>query len=402
MARKAAEASKAKAQQAEAPPSPYRWVRIAIEVTLALSLLYVIYRFVGSTSTTVTETPIPVNPDIAAGRVRFADFSGGDIYMDKITLSLNNVEFPEDGTHYEGWLVSNDGEFRKIGAVILNVAGIGQAVLIDPDQQNLFQNFNQVIVTQETDGVEVNQPAGKVVYSSIYPPEALIPARNLFAPYDTLPLKDPLIQGLWYYSGSWISISINGEKSENIVGLRQAYENKDEATLRIRTEEIINQIVGSQSDQFLDHNNDGSIDNTPGEIASDGYGSLPNGTQNGYIQETMLQAKRISDAIDSTPNIRDNSAKLQICVKNMEGRLKLILQSALKLNQTSFGPEMEPIITNLETLSKGLMDGNDTDGNGLIEAVSGECGADGAYEYAYLMADILLYPGEDRIPPSGK
>jgi len=402
MARKAAEASRAKAQQTAEPPSRFRWVRLGLEVVLALVLLFIIYRFVGSANATLTETPIPVNPDIAAGRVRFADFSGGDIYMDKITLSLNNVEFPEDGTHYEGWLVSDDGEFRKIGAVILNVAGVGQAVLIDPNQQNLFQNFNQVIVTQETDGVEVNQPVGKVVYSSIYPPEALIPARNLFVPYDTLPLKDPLIQGLWYYSGSWISISINGDKDESIVGLRQAYENGDQVTVSIRIEEIVNQIVGSQSDQFLDYNNDGNIDNTPGELPSDGYGSFPNGAQNGYIQETLLQAKRISDAIDSTPNIRDNSEYVQICVKNMEGRLHLILQSALKLNETSFGPEMELIITNLETLSKVLIKGNDTDGNGLTEAISGECGADGAYEYAYLMADMLLYPGENRIPPDGK
>jgi len=172
--------------------------------------------------------------------------------------------------------------------------------------------------------------------------------------------------------------------------------------MEIRIEEIVNQIVGSQSDQFLDYNNDGSIDNTPGELPSDGYGSFPNGTQNGYIQETLLQAKRISDAIDSTPNIRDNSEYVQICVKNMEGRLHLILQSALKLNETSFGPEMEPIITDLETLSKVLITGNDTDGNGLVEPISGECGADGAYSYAYLMADMLLYPGEDRIPPSGK
>ena len=104
------------------------------------------------------------------------------------------------------------------------------------------------------------------------------------------------------------------DKQENIVGLRQAYENGDNATVGIRTEEIINQIVGNQSDQFLDHNNDGSIDNTPGELPADGYGSLPNGTQNGYIQETTLQAKLASAAIDSTPSIRTNSEKLQICI----------------------------------------------------------------------------------------
>jgi hypothetical protein len=63
---------------------------------------------------------------------------------------------------------------------------------------------------------------------------------------------------------------------------------------------------------------------------------------------------------------------------------------------------MEPIITDLETLGNNLLNGNDTDGNGLVEATTGECGANDAYKLAYLMADMLLLPGEDRVPPSGK
>jgi serine/threonine protein kinase len=403
MARKAAEASKIKARQAVEPPSRFRWVRFALEVILVASLAFVIFRFVRPTSTTLTATPIPVNPNIPAGRLRFDDFSGVTP-MDQITLSLNNVEFPEDGTHYEGWLVSDDGNtIRKIGAAILSAAGVSSVILIDPDQQNLLQNNNQVIITQETDGVDVNQPSGKVVYSSIFPPQSLIPVRKLLVSYPNVPDNLALIQGLWYYSGYYVTISISGEKDTKTIGLMEAFTNGDEATVRVRTEEIINQIVGNLSDQFLDYNNDGNIDNTPGDaIPTDGFGSFPNGTQNGYIQETALQVKLASDAVDSTPNIRTNSENLQICIQNMEGRLNLVLQSALKLNETPFGPEMKPIITDLEILGNNLLNGNDADGNGLVEAITGECGANDAYKLAYLMADMLLYPGEDRIPPSGK
>jgi len=402
LARKAAEASRSKSQPIQTPPSRFRWVRLAIEVILVASLAFVIFKFVGPAGTTVTTTPVPINPNIAAGRLRFDDFSGVNP-MDQITLSLNNVEFPAGGTHYEGWLVSNDGKLiRKIGSVILNAAGVGQAILIDPDQLNLFKDFDQIIITQETDGTEINQPAGKVVYSSIFPPTSLIPVRNLLAAYPNVPNDLALIQGLWYYSGYYVTISINGDKDTKTTGLMEAYKNGDEATVRARTEEIINQIVGNQSDQFLDYNKDGTIDNTPGDISTDGFGSFPNGTQNGYIQETALQAKLASDAVDSTPNIRTNSDNLQICINNMEGRLNLILQSALKLNATPLGSEMEPIITDLETLGNTLLNGNDTNGNGLVEATPGECGANDAYKLAYLMADMLIYPGENRIPPSGK
>ena len=398
MARKAAEASKTTPQGAQ--PSPrFRWARLALEISLVLSLAFVIFRFVRAPNTTLTATP---NPNTSAGRARYDDFSQV-VPMDQITLSLNNVEAPQDGTHYEGWLVSDDGKLiRKIGSISLNAANVGQVILIDQNQQNLFQNFNKVIVTQETNDVEVNQPTGTVVYSSVFPAESLIPIRNLLVTYEDTPLNDALIQGLWYYSGDWINTSIKGDKPSNITGLRASYDNGDEATLRARNEEIINQIVGAESDQFLDYNEDGTIDNTPGELATDGYGSFPNGTQNGYIQETASQVKLASDADDSTPNIRSNAQNVQTCILNMEDRLTSILESALKLNDTPFGPEMEPIITELETLGDTLVKGNDTDGNGSVEPITGECGADGAYSFAYLMADMLLFPGENRYPPTGR
>jgi hypothetical protein len=323
--------------------------------------------------------------------------------MDQTVLSLNSAETPADGTHYEGWLGTDDGNtFRKIGIISLNDAGVYQVTLTDPNQQNLFQEHNRVIVTQETNNSEVEKPTGKVVYSSVFPPQAIIPVRKLLVIDEILPLQDALIQGLWYYSGYYVAISINGDEESNITGLRAALQNEDEATLRLRTEEIINQIVGDQSDQFLDYDKDGTIDNTPGDIATDGYGAFPNGTNNGYIQETSHEAKLAAAATDSTANIRTNSEKLQTCIQNMDGRLNLILQSALKLNETTFGQAMEPIITDLEALGDVLINGKDADANGLVDATSGECGANDAYTFGYAMADMYLYPGDNRVPPTGK
>jgi hypothetical protein len=400
LARKAAEAGNNNSKVPPQPPSRFRWVRLALEITLALSLLgIIIFRYLRPT-TPFSATNVPIDPNSAVGTLHFNDFSN---VMDTFTLTLSSVEPPEQGTHYEGWLIPDDAQsFRKIGPIPSNGDGNGQVSLTDPDKKNFFQNYHQVIITQEQDNTEVNEPTGKVVYSSIFPPQALIPARRLMVSYENVPNQLALIQGFWYYSGSYITLSIAGDSESNIVGLRQANENGDEATVRVRIEEIINQIVGDQSDLFLDYNNDGTIDNTPGDITTDGYGSFPNGTNNGYIQETALQAKLTSDAVDSTLNMRTNSQNAQICIQNTEERLNLILQSALKLNETPFGPEMEPVIANLEALGKTLMNGNDTNGNGLFEPISGECGVNDAYNYTYLMADLLLYPGENRIPPAGK
>jgi len=400
LARKAAKTGGSKNVPATTPRA--RWGRLAFEIVLGIGLLSAIaYAFI-SPPGTGTVTRAPIDPNIPAGRVRFDDFSGVTP-MDQITLSLNNIELPGNGSHYEGWLVSNNGAtIRKVGTIILNDAGVGQVLLIDPDQKNFFQGYDQAIITEEQDGTNVKQPTGQVKYSSIYPPQALVPVRNLLVEYPNVPDSLALIQGLWYYSGDYVNISITGDKDSNITGLRTAWENGDEPTVRARTEEIINQIVGNQSDQFLDYNGDGEIDNTPGDLSTDGYGSYPNGSQNGYIQVTTLQAKQAVDAVDSTANIRTNSESLQVCIQNMDDRLKQILQSSLKLNDTTFGPDMEPIIIDLETLGDSLVNGNDSNENGLVEPVPGECGANDAYTFAYLMADMQLYPGENRIPPSGK
>jgi serine/threonine protein kinase len=403
LARKAAEASKNSKPQVPQLPSRFRWARLGFELFLAAGLLgIIIFRYINPSFLNVFVTSTPPDPNTPAGRMRFDDFSGV-MPMDQIVVSLNNVEFPEDGTHYEGWLGTNDGNiYRRIGIIPLNAAGVGQVALINPDQANLFRDHNRVIITQEFDDSEVAQPTGKVVYSSIFPSQSLVPVRKLLVTDEDLPLKDALIQGLWYYSGYYVTISIKGDKETNITSLRKAWEDGDEATVRLRVEEIINQIVGNQSDQFLDYNNDGTIDNTPGQIATDGYGAFPNGTNPGYIQKTLLEAQRAADASDSTLNIRTNSEKLQICIQNMDGRLNLILESALKLNDTPFGPEMEPIITDLESLADVLINGNDTDSNGLVDTAAGECAANDVYTFGYALADMYLYPGEDRVPPTGK
>lgn len=204
------------------------------------------------------------------------------------------------------------------------------------------------------------------------------------------------MQGLYYYSGSYINISINGDAElvPDFVYLSKAYELGDEAALRKRIEEIINLIVGDQSDMYQDYDRDGNFDNNDG----DGYGSLPNGDRLGYIQETGLHAKYAAEAPDSTANIRKYSADMQVCIQNMDGWTKKILPLALQLNDMPTGPEMEPIIEQLTVLGDSLVNGVDADGDGIIESNPGECGAGLAYEDGWYFADFPILTGPDRIP----
>jgi len=395
LARQAAKESQAAKPQAD---RTRRWLRIGIEVTIALILAATIYQFVDSNRTTVVATPPFVDPDIPVGRMRFDDFN---FYMDSISVALNNnVPQPEDGTHYEVWLIGNDSEtVRDIGSITHGPSGVGRLEFNNPSQDNLLRNYSQVQITREQDGAAISSPTGEVVYSSVFPPQALEYIRYVIVAHDGTPDKGPLMQNLWYYSGEYINKSINGDDLDKAYqGITQAFETNNEAILRKRTEEVINQIVGDLSHEYLDYDGDGNVDN-PG----DGYGSLSNGEDRlGYLQETALYAKFAADASDSTPNIRTHSESVQVCIQNMDGWTNEILRLALELSKTPMDAEMEPIIAQLSTLGNNLVHGIDENGNGLVSPVAGECGADTAYEHAYFMADMPLYIGLNRIPPSGK
>jgi len=397
LARKAAEAS----QQSKTRPAPERparrWARIALEIALVAGLGgFIIFQFFIPPDSSVTAPPVPTpNPNTPVGRLRFDDFS---FYMDNVILSLTNVSEPEKGTHYEAWLIGNDDKtVRDIGKISFNAGTAVRLENNDSAAANFLQDFDQVQITLEKDGVTITKPTGEVAYSSILPPQALVHIRHVVVAYNGVPDNQPLMQNLWYYGASYVDRSINGDQQdeEYKIGIVQAYKNNAEATLRKRTEEVINLLVGNLSDQYRDYDNNGEIAD-PG----DGYGSLPSGDRQGYLQLTADHAKLAADAPDATSNIVSANDDLQVCIQNMDGWTNRLLELALQLNSTTFGPDMDPIIAEMSSLGTGLLNGKDGNGNGIFEIIPGECGADGAYKSAYALADMLILPGKDRIPPT--
>jgi serine/threonine protein kinase len=390
LAREAAEAG----QPAKPQPAPNRfnWLRIGVEIGIAAILLFVIYSVIGSNRTTALAPNVPV------GRLRFDDT---EFYMDNVSVTLNdNVPQPDQGTHYEVWLISDMGEApRSLGPIVIGPSGIARLDYNEPNLRNLLGIYHQLQITQEQDGVPVTAPTGEVVFSSVFPPEALALIRHLLVSHETVTNQEPLMQSLWWYSGDYINDSINGDPdSNNGLGIVQALEAENEDMLRKRTEEVINQIVGQFSAQYQDYDEDGTYD-----ISGDGYGSLPQDDEHqGYIRESALYAQLTADAPDSTPNMRSYNDNVQICLQNVETWTNELLDLALQLNDMPFGPEMEPIVAQLSRLGNQMLAGVDADGNGRVDLVAGECGATLAYYNAYYMADFQIYLGPNRVPPSGK
>ena len=397
LAREAAEASRQGASRQEERSSS-RWMRIGVEILVAVVLALIIFQFLRPTTTTVVATPVPPDPNTPVGRVQFDDFN---FFFDRAEVNLPDVPQPAEGRRYAVWFVSDDGStVRNLGQIEFSATGTGRLELNDPEQENFLRDFSEVMITLEEENAPLGEPTGDVLYSSVLPPQSLVHLRHVLVSYNDLPDEGPLIQNLWWNNLYNIDRSINGNEfdEEYSVAIFQAFANGDEPLLRKRTEEVINSIVGDMSSKYLDYDGDGTVDDP-----SDGYGSLPNGDRLGYLQETALHAKYSADAADSTPNIRLHGENVQICIQNVSGWTEDLLSLALELNETPFGPDMEPIVTEISSLGNSLLTGKDANNNNLFdEAIAGECGGDAAYEYAYSMADMFLYPGPDRVPPTGK
>jgi len=389
MARQAAEADKQNKPQPE--PSRTNWVRIGAEITIALVLMFAIFRYFIDPNITTA-----VDPNAPVGRMRFS-FSSSD--NDRINVSLTRGSPPKDTEHYEVWLVHDDGKFRDVGRIAFDATGVGRLEFTDPDGKNLLDGLSKVQITKEQNAPSVTKPTGEVVYSSVFPSQTLGHVRNLGVSFKGGSDNASLIAGLFYYSGSYIEAAINGDPDyPSYIPMSTAYEKGDEANFRKRNEEVINMIVGSQSDQYLDYDKDGQID-----TQANGYGSLPNGDQAGYLQETAVEAQAAADAPDTTSNIGQQNQTLQICIQNMKDWTNQILPLALKLQATSFGsPDMKPTLDELSKLGKALSNGVDANHNGIVDPSKGECSASQAYDYGTYMADFPIFEGPNRIPPTAE
>jgi hypothetical protein len=391
LARQASDASK----QASPPPQEKRtnrWVRIGAEIVVAVLLALMIFRFIGPTSQTVIPTPAALDPNTPVGKM---SFSYSNIDNDTVNIALTGISAPQENNHLEAWLVKGDQTVRDLGPIVFDPIGIGLK-FTDHDGKNLLEGVKELRITKEQNDVKISKPTGEVIYSSVFPPQALAYVQDLEVAYDKTPDNEALMIGLYYYSASYLNDAINGSENDpSTIPITKAYQNQDKATLSKRTEEVINMIVGSKSDQYLDYDKDGTIDDP-----ADGYGSLPNGDNAGYLQETALNAKLASDARDSTSHIREQSKNIQVCIQNMTGWTNQLLPLALKLNETSFGPDMQDTVTKISKLGDALLNGIDKNNDGNIDPVDGECGAAKSYDYATSMADFLIYPGPNRIPPA--
>ena len=360
-------------------PAKLTWKRAAAySITGLLFLALAIWGFMtfipaGQGSTAGNEA--------AVGLLRFQD---GTAPADQVTISTSNMEAPPQDNQYEAWLIQDDGEQRiSLGVITFDQQNQGSLAFIDGEGQNLVGTYRRLEITREPDPDPSPNSSNDVAFSGGLPPGGLTHVRHLLFSFGATPGKVGLIHGLD------ADTLLLDEAAQQMLA---SFEAGDEAGFDLHAEEMLNMILGNQSEEYKDWNRDGAVDD-PG----DGYGLLLNGENLGYIQGTFTHAGLALTSPDATQNMLTHGKHVQDCAANLDGwTAELHDQLSAILNIPFDSPELEGMVRKAVAWADKIRNGIDVNGNEIIEPIPGEGGAVTAYEHAYYMADMGILPGTSQ------
>jgi len=323
----------------------------------------------------VPSTGVPEAEPI--GLFRFQD---GTAPADQITFSSSNMPAPPAGSQYQAWLIGNDAETRlSMGMIQFDSEGRATLTFVDNNGQNLTTQYQGVEITLEPDPDNSPNPSNDVAFSATLPPGGYTHVKHLLSAFPSTPNQTALIRGLLTDSEL---VQDMGQK------MLTSYEAGDEEGTKLQAEKILNLIIGVQSEDHIDWNKNGIVDDS-----GDGFGLLLNGDNVGYIQGTFTHADLALTSPDATQNMIIHGEHVKIAANNVgewAPQLRDLLIAILK--QAPNSPETGGMVRQAVALANQMLNGVDINGNENIEPIPGEGGALTAYGHSYYMADIVVFP----------
>lgn len=329
-----------------------------------------------TTPANVTIDPSASTNAESIGLLRFQD---GSAEADKVTFSSSNLPPPPDDKQYEAWLVDNDGEsLFSIGIIQFDAENRASLTFVDDAGRNLITFYHGLLIIIEPVGDNNPNPSNDIAFSTSLPAAGFSHVRHLLSSFGSTPNQVGFIRGLMADTDLLTKLS---------EGLLESLEAGNETNARLQAEQMLNLIVGNQSNQHKDWNGNGSVDDV-----SDGYGLLLNGTNNGYIQGTISHANLALTSADATENMLMHGEHVKIAAENVSGWTPQLRDQLIAVLEAPSLAEAEGAIRQVVNLVNQIRNGVDVNGNENIEAIPGEGGVLTAYDHSYYMADIMLQP----------
>jgi serine/threonine protein kinase len=380
-------------------PAP-AWIRIASFAVIGLLLValaaFAMPRFLASNqptqSATITEQPTeiqntdqpptesnvvpPIDTAAPIGLLRFQD---GTAPADAVTISTSTMAPPPEGSQYEAWLIEDGSEGRiSIGIISFDQDNKGSLNFVDSEGRNLLGIYSALEITVEPNPDTNPNTSNNVAFSVKLPEDGLTHVRHLLYSFGATPNQIGFIRGL---------DADTNLLTQSATQMLASFQSGNETDVLLQAENMLNVIVGSQSEDHKDWNGNGNIDD-PG----DGYGLLLNGSNLGYIQGTRTHADLAATSADATQNMLVHGDHVKICADNVSGWTAELKTQLINIIQNPSNTDREGAIRQAVAMANQIRVGLDVDGNEKIEPISGEGGALTAYEHAYYMADMLIIP----------
>jgi serine/threonine protein kinase len=326
--------------------------------------------------TTGSNVVAPIDTTTPVGLLRFQD---GTAPADAVTISTSTMLPPPEGSQYEAWLIEDDGEGRiSIGMIKFDQNNKGSLTFVDSAGRNLLGTYSALEITVEPDPDPNPNSSNNIAFSAKLPEGGLTHVRHLLYSFGATPNQIGFIRGLDADTNLLTKLAAQ---------VLASFQSGDEGDVLLQAENMLNIIVGSQSEDHKDWNGDGEIDD-PG----DGYGLLLNGSNLGYIQGTFTHADLALTSPDATENMLTHGEHVKISANNVSDWTAELRAQLIDILQNPTGSDREGAIRQAVATANQIRAGVDLNGNESIEPIPGEGGALTAYEHAYYMADMLILP----------
>ena len=301
---------------------------------------------------------------------------------DSIMIAMTGVTPPAEGTAYEGWLVSDDGE-TKMSTGIMTVAIDGSishtfgSASEGYTGDNLIAGFSTFVITVEPVPDTDSMPSDTVAFGHSVPLEGMAHIRHLASDW---PVD----------SGTGIMTDLKAQLDIAIQHAELAASSETIEDVKSHMQHVINTIEGEDGANF-----DAAATN-PG----DGIGIIAHAqdAKHGPFAATAVPDDEVIGAHAllveaSGANVEAWASEARDIALN-----KVIGESSFALAKIFVGPGGGTVISTLMAARNGF-DGN---GDGTVSGAAGEGGADQAYVESQLMATFTLEPGPPvpQTPPT--
>ncbi|PKB62878.1 MAG: hypothetical protein BZY67_03075 [SAR202 cluster bacterium Io17-Chloro-G1] len=291
---------------------------------------------------------------------------------DSITTSMAGVTPPAEGTAYEGWLVSDDGE-AEMSVGIMSVANDGSishtfgSASEGYTGENLIAGFNTFVITVESVPDDDPGASSNVAFGYSVPLDGIAHVRHLLSDWP---------------SGSGVGIMTNLKAqldiAINYAELAAASDTIEDVHSQMHL--VVNVIEGAEGANY-----DASLSDS-----GDGIGVIA------YAQDSKHGSLAATAVPDDTV-IGEHALLVEASGANVENwaneardiALTVIGTSNLELAKIFVGPGGRTVVSTLIAARNGF----DADGDGTVGSGASEGGANQAYVEAQLMATYTLAPG---------